>query len=132
MAKSVKLKDGSYLDPAGIYDTNRKQTQEEINKTVHPWSSTQSYEYSHAAGQEYPALKIASYTKPFNEVYVVAELTGYQFPRGVIIPKGMSNELILDGENNVIVMEAKDTGDVYINFIKLATQRTISIKMLYR
>lgn len=132
MAKSVKLKDGSYLDPAGIYDINRYQTQEEINKTVHPWSSTQSYEYSHAAGQEYPALKIASYTKPFNEAFVVAELTGYQFPRGIIIPKGMANEILLEGENNAIVIEVKDTGDVYINFIKLTSQHTIGIKVVYR
>ena len=132
MAESVKFKNDRYLDAGDIYDINRKQTQEEINKTVHPWSSTQTYEYSHDAGQDYPALKIASYTKPFNEVYVVAELTGYQFPRGVIIPKGMTNELFLEGENNAIVMEVKDTGDVYIYFIKLATQRTISIKILYR
>lgn len=132
MAKSVKLKDGSYLDPVGIYDTNRNQTQEEINKTVHPWSSAQTYEYSHDVGQDYPALKIASYTKPFNEVFVVAEFTGYQFPRGVIIPKGMTNEILLEGENNAIVMEVKDIGDVYINFIKLAAQRTISIKIMYR
>ena len=77
-------------------------------------------------------MKIASYTKPFNEVYVVAELTGYEFPRGVIIPKGMTNELFLEGENNAIVMEVKDTGDVYIYFIKLAAQHTIGIKVLYR
>lgn len=132
MAESVKFKNDRYLDAGDIYDINRKQTQEEINKTVHPWSSAQTYEYSHDVGQDYPALKIASYTKPFNEVFVVAEFTGYQFPRGVIIPKGMTNEILLEGENNAIVMEVKDTGDVYINFIKLATQRPINIKMLYR
>ena len=132
MAESVKFKNDRYLDAGDIYDINRKQTQEEINKTVHPWSSAQTYEYSHDTGQDYPALKIASYTKPFNEVFVVAEFNGYQFPRGVIIPKGMTNEILLEGENNASVMEVNDTGDVYINFIKLDAQRIISIKVLYR
>ena len=33
MANTVKLKDGSYIDSNGVYDTTLKKTQDEINQT---------------------------------------------------------------------------------------------------